>query len=711
MREAIKTVIRGTPLEELLRGVWRRMKQLRDRLGKAAPLASPDDLHRARERHTKGALKRLHTFLSAEGLLDLSPRSPPVVSVIIALFNRAELTLDCLRSLADCGAPLEIIAIDNASTDLTAKLFAQVRGVRYVRNEANLHFLKATNQGAALASGRFVLLLNNDTVVAPGAIEAAVRAIDSDPSIGAVGARLILPDGRLQEAGSFVWRDGTCQGYGRGGDPDSGEFLFPRRVDFCSGAFLLTPTAVWRELGGLDERFAPAYYEEVDYCFRLWNSGRTVVYEPRAVVHHFEFASAGLSASPQQLMLDHQKIFAERHHGVLGTRPSPGGCPEVRLRSRDAAAQKRILVCDERLPHLKTGAGYPRANRLLRTLLGFGHQVTFIPVIHVDPEETVLSIYEDIPREAEILACGYQGRSAVERLLRERPGYYTHIIISRPTTMGALRPLLDSEPDLFAGIDVVYDAEAIFALREILERENVGAPLAASDAEAKVARELTLCRGAKSVLTVSTPEAAHFKAHGYKPFVVGHAVSANVSAAAWESRCSIVFVGAIHGDGGPNFDAVVWFLDNVWSQLSRELPECRFVIAGFNRSRRLTAEPLPPRVVVTGALDDLSAVYEDARVFVAPTQASAGIPLKVVEAAGRGVPVVATELLTRQLGWAEPDELAVARSPEEFIRECVRLYTDRGAWQQQRNLALARVRAEYSEERFAEQLRAALGST
>jgi GT2 family glycosyltransferase len=657
-------------------------------------------------------VRRLDDFLLSRGEIDLSPRpssrGTPVVSVVIALFNRAELTLDCLRSLADCGVPLEVIGIDNASSDRTAELFSRVRGVRYVRNDSNVHFLRATNQGAALATGRHILLLNSDTVVGAGAIEAAVRRVEMD-GVGAVGGRLILPDGTLQEAGCFVWRDGRCRGYGRGASPEGGAYLFPRPVDFCSGAFLLTPREVWTELGGLDETFGPAYYEEVDYCFRVWASGRSVVYEPRAVVHHVEFGSATGAGAAVELMLAHQKIFAERHRAVLAARPLPDTAPLVAVRSRGEPAARRFLVCDERLPHLKTGAGYPRANRLLGTLVDSGFPVTFVPVLHVDPHEGLAARYVDLPGEAEILATGFGGRAGVERLLRERPGYYTDIIISRPTTMAELRPLLDGVPELFRGVTITYDAEAIFAVRECLEAERAGHPLSPTEREARIGRELDLCRGVARVLTVSAGEAELFRARGFAPHVVGHAIQPIVSPTTWEARTDFVFVGAIHGDGGPNFDAVVWFLEHVWAALAARCPGARFVIGGLNESRRLAAGAVPAGVVVTGALDDLAPVYDRARVFVAPTRASAGIPLKVVEAAGRGVPVVATPLLVGQLGWCSPSEIVSADTAERFVEACAELFASKARWTAQREAALARVRAEYSAAVFAAQLQGALG--
>jgi glycosyltransferase involved in cell wall biosynthesis len=152
----------------------------------------------------------------------------------------------------------------------------------------------------------------------------------------------------------------------------------------------------------------------------------------------------------------------------------------------------------------------------------------------------------------------------------------------------------------------------------------------------------------------------------------------------------------------------MWFLEHVWPELRRRLPSARFIIAGLNCWPQLIDQPPPERVVITGMVDDLTPFYNNARVFVAPTRASSGIPLKVIEAAGRGVPVVASSLLVSQLGWDSPREILQADRGPEFVEACVALYTEEASWRLQREAALARVAAEYSPAMLAQQLQRAL---
>jgi GT2 family glycosyltransferase len=168
-----------------------------------------------------------------------------------------------------------------------------------LRPGENLGFLRAVNLAAARARGRHLLLLNNDAMLEPDTLRHAVARLDGDAGIGAVGGPILLWDGRLQEAGSIVWRDGSCQGYGRGDDPVRPEYGFVRDVDYCSGAFLMVRRTLFEALGGLDTPSCPAYYEETDFCVRLWEAGHRIVYDPRVRIRHFEFASeVGSAAGP-----------------------------------------------------------------------------------------------------------------------------------------------------------------------------------------------------------------------------------------------------------------------------------------------------------------------------------------------------------------------------------------------------------------------------
>ena len=159
----------------------------------------------------------------------------------------------------------------------------------------------------------------------------------------------MLLDGSLQEAGSIIWNNGTCRGYGRGDDPLAPMYMFRRDVDYCSAAFLLTRLDAFCALGGFDAAYRPAYYEDTDYCMRLWERGLRVVYEPAAVVLHYEFASSPSSKEATALHRDHQGLFAGRHRKKLEGHHVPGESQVLRARSARQPSH-RVLFIDDRGP-------------------------------------------------------------------------------------------------------------------------------------------------------------------------------------------------------------------------------------------------------------------------------------------------------------------------------------------------------------------------
>ena len=497
---------------------------------------------------------KLRSFLSSDARLCWSRPEVPDVSVVLVLHNRAELTFACLRSLAEPQTvSLEVLLVDNASSDETERLLDRLQGARVIRNRENRGFVRAVNQAARRARGRHLLLLNNDAELLPGSLAALVETLESDPTIGAVGGRVILTDGRLQEAGCVVWSDGSCAGYGRGDDPMAAAYAFRRDVDFVSGVLLLTPRALFLGQGGLDEGYSPAYYEDADYCVRLWKSGRRVVYEPRASVAHFEFASSASHAVAFEMQAARRLRFRERHAAWLAGQQAPR--PENLIRARERGERLGVLFVDDRIPHPHLGSGFPRSREILRALVALGHRVTFYPA--ASSFEDWDGVYRPIPREIEVAQGG--GEAGFPAFLRERRGLVDLAIVSRPHNMRRLGSEL-----LAAGVPWSTTPR-----RASRSGTSVGAPCAATclrppSLRALIAEETRLAAGARAVISVSERERELFRSAGVEPVhVLGHAVEAAPTPAPFEEREGLLFVGAIHDDLSPNADAVIWFVREV----------------------------------------------------------------------------------------------------------------------------------------------------
>lgn len=222
------------------------------------------------------------------------PRSPtPRVSIIIPATS-VDLLHACLRSIARYGSskiPYETIVVFNEASDQdAARLREAVTGAHVVSSPFNLGLAGSGNRGRDLARGELLLLLHDDAEVEPGWMEALVQTADSHPEAGAIGGKVLDPDGRLQHAGMIIWRDAIVSFVGNPTAPDA--FGSVRAVDCCGSSSLLVRSVAWDVVGGLDERFHPVYYVDVDLAMALRAQGFVVLFQPGSRIRHHRGASS-----------------------------------------------------------------------------------------------------------------------------------------------------------------------------------------------------------------------------------------------------------------------------------------------------------------------------------------------------------------------------------------------------------------------------------
>lgn len=703
-REALRARMSASPLLDGRR-VARQIEQACGRFLDAQPADAYADDPKAQVRAR--ARRALNAWLGRAAVIELpelAADATPDLSVIVVLYGQAGLSRTTLQALADQrGAAFETIVVDNASDDETGALLQRVRGARIVHNRENTGFLRAANQAAMLARGRHLVFLNSDAIVQPGALAATVAHLDAEPATGVLGGRIVLTAGGLQEAGNVIFRDGSTLGIGRGEDPFCPAAMARRATDYVSGVFMAVRAPLWRMLGGFDERYAPAYYEDTDFCLRVWQAGFRVVVDPAVLVEHLEWGSAAGDEAPRQMRENRQRFLA-RHSDWLQHQPAPAPQPldGDRWRSpEDHPRRPRVLIIDNEVPHMVKGGGLPRARLMLHALRDW--PVTLFPLWFADDDWR--DVYASLPPGTEVM-LGW-GMSRLEAFLEQRRGVYDVLMVSRPPNLKALAPLRQRRPELFAGMRLVYDAEALFALREIPEAAVKGRPMTRAAAQAHLAAEIGLARGADDVLVVSDRDAHLFRTAGHRVHVVSHAIAPRRTAPGPQPRSGLLFVGALHPDT-PNEDGLVWFVTEVMPRLHALLPQPPVLsVVGINRSSRVSALA-SDTVHVLGPADSLEPLYDRARVFVAPVRFAGGVPAKVIEAAAHGVPVVASAVLVRQLGWTDGIDIQSARDADAFARRVALLFRDDQLWARQQRAAWEQCAARYDPERFGQILRDAL---
>ena len=600
----------------------------------------------------------------------------PRVSIVVPAFNNVAVTLQCLASVAR-NTPhelIEVVVVDDVSTDSTPEALAQTTGVTVVRNEHNLGFLQTCNRGAAEASGEFVLFLNNDVEVGPAWLETLLETADAAPDVGAVGSKLVYPDGTLQEAGAFVWSDGSAWNFGRGGDPEAPEFNYRREVDYCSGAALLVRRELFERLGGFDVRYAPIYYEETDLCFGLRAEGYRVLYEPRSVVVHHEGMTHGTDDKPGVGGSRHTKtsqyrnrhIFANKWRDALA-RQRPPGTRAGHLGGR-VDRRARVLVVDTWVPAHDHDSGSLRMTWILRLLRELGCAVTLFTTDRERRE----------PYTAEFQQSGIEvhyGSQSFAEFANARRDEYDVVVLSRPYVA---QPLLDDVGRCFPLATVVYDMIDVHFLRE-----GRKAALLGGVSERELARlrddELTCVRRSDITAAVSEEEAALVREQVPSARVV---VLPNVHTIPedrgppFAERRDLLFIGGFRHD--PNVDGIAWFVREVLP-LVRERIDAHLWVLGSHPPDEVRALA-SPEVHVTGYRQDVDADFRRARVFVAPLRYGAGVKGKIGHAFSFGLPVVTTAIGAEGMDLEDGRHALVRETPEDFARAVVELYTDEELW-------------------------------
>ncbi len=624
-------------------------------------------------------------------IIELNAATIPKVSIVIPVLNKVDFTRKCLDALRrhTPAGHYEVVVWDNGSTDGTKdyleKQCAVDPAVRYYRSEENLGFVGGNNAAVQHARGEFLVFLNNDTEPQAGWLEALLQTVESDSTVGAVGAKLVYPDGKLQEAGGIIFRDASGWNYGRTQDPRDPRFNFPREVDYCSAACLLVRTALFRQLGGFDVRYSPAYYEDTDLCFALRHHGYRVVYQPRCEIIHHEGATAGqdLTKGFKQYQVANRQKFTEKWKEALGRQHAPDASL-VRRASHRARGQ-RILVIDPLLPMYDRASGSRRLFEMLKILAAGGNAVTFIARNGQGGERYVAELQalgiEVYAGDAERMKeCGFAVKCwplDLPKLLRDSQ-YETIILSFWYVAEQYLSRLRTWSPKS----RVVIDTVDVHFLRERRQAELYQDHKLLLRALDTYRRELNVYRQADALITVTEddrqallkeiPQSCIFVAPNI------HEVAADIPPV--DHRNGLLFVGGFGHP--PNEDAVLYFHREVWPRILQRVPAARWTIVGNNPPAAVQALA-GPAIEVTGYVPSMEPYLRSHLVSVAPLRYGAGMKGKIGEALANGLPVVTTHIGAEGMGLEDgKGGTLVGDDPEAFANHVARLYTDRGLWNQ-----------------------------
>jgi glycosyltransferase involved in cell wall biosynthesis len=356
------------------------------------------------------------------------------------------------------------------------------------------------------------------------------------------------------------------------------------------------------------------------------------------------------------------------------------------------ARKPRLLFIDQWLPLRWYGAGFSRANAMLRLIAESGWRVTCYPIMEDAQPASV--IRADIPSSVEVVAA--RGGARLKLFLLA----YDLILISRSPSLECVGDALKWVKATNSQCKIIFDFEALppFGIRS---RQVLGKGATRAEIEALLRAQIADISWIDAVVCNSAGDARELQQFGRQDAVAINYLDITAPTPAdFSEREHLLFVGRLAEEDSPNVDGLAWFIREVWPIIVARLgAKVRLLVAGLTTAPSILAIK-SESIQLLGVVTDLHDLYNRTRLFVAANRVSFGVPIKVLEAAAHGVPVVTTDEVNWYLNWDNGSEILCADASAALADACIRLHEDPVLWRRIRDRALARVDAEGNRRRL-----------
>ncbi|WP_161594655.1 glycosyltransferase [Marimonas lutisalis] len=598
----------------------------------------------------------------------------PDVSIVIPAHNKVEVTYLALCSLlvAHNNASFEVIVVDDASTDETAQLEDIVSGITVIHNADAQRFIRACNAGAEKAKGDYIVLLNNDVEVTAGWLDELIAAFSRFDKVGLVGAKLLYPNGQLQDAGGIIWGSGNPWNYGNGQNAMEPRFSYARQADYLSGAAMMVPANVWKEVGGLSSYLEPMYFEDTDFAFKVRDAGYTTWFVPSSVVYHYEGMTAGTDTASgykkyQELNRPKFKRHWAKAYAGFGKQ---GEAPDL---EKDRGIVGRVLFVDYATPRPDQDAGSYAALQEIKLVQSLGYKVSFMPM-----NMAHLGRYTEELQKigVEMIYAPFYSNPAeyFERHGREFDAVYITRYYVAKDILGHLRNHAPQSKIIFNNADLHF-------LREIraARAENDDARL--ERARRTREEELQVIEEVDVVLSYNEVEHSVIQAYtdgDAKVMKCPWVVDVEADIPGFDDRKGMSFLGSyLHH---PNKEGIIWFVREIMPLVVSKAGKMQLSIYGSKMDDELRALK-NDLVDPVGFVQEISDAYNSHRVFIAPLRSGAGIKGKVLSALAHGIPCVLSPTAAEGIGLRSGHDCFIAETPEDWAEAIAKLEKDKAVWE------------------------------
>ena len=599
-------------------------------------------------------------------------------SIVIPVYNQIDYTIACIESLThlDTRYRFEVIVMDDCSTDKNAAVLDGIEGLRYVRNDTNLGFLRTCNRSGDYARGDYLVLLNSDTSVDARWLDELLNTFRTNENVGLVGSKLIYPGGHLQEAGGVIFQDASGWNYGKNQPADHPRYNHLRDVDYCSAASIAIERSYFDQLGRFDEQFAPAYYEDTDLSFKVRHDGKRVVYQPASIATHHEGISCGtdVTSGVKKHQALNQDRFLAKWRDELSQNHFPGSLslPEA----ADRLATGHVLIVDAQVPTPDRDSGSIDMFNMIRILTAEGFRVHFVPA------HDFASSGKDVEalQQLGVSVAVEPHYASLDAYLQDHNDRFDTVILSRVTVAkDAIDKVLAACPSART-VFYTVDLHFLRLQREAQLRNDRELQQQADQFEAAELRVMDLVDTTIVLSQVEKDLLTKMGRHNIEIIPLIRETS-DQPIAGFDDRDGVVFVGGFRHP--PNVDAVTWLLDDIWPEVRRTcarrcLPPITLRIIGGNLPDHLRIDA--DDIEVYGYVENLEPIFRRTLLSVAPLRYGAGLKGKVATSLNAGLPVVATSAAVEGVPNTEAI-VATGDSKEEIAANIMELATDRSAWQ------------------------------